>query len=360
MGMLDSIINPDMRNYYGLEGFGTPSFTDSLREYARSREHMSPKFRPLTDVDKAARNYDPTISAPLTAADIGPGGVPQQSDLTSIPGAEGIPSPAASDPYASAPPPPPGGMAAQPPIPMAGMLSDMGVLHLGQGDSPPASPAAAPAADGSAFDTGAAPINAPGLKQTVPLANAARPQDVALPANAKPVQQQQPTLPPETKPGAGFLSRISNMISNNPSTLLALGAGFAGAPNFGQGMSRAFAAAIPASKQDQQQGIQRSQIGETYKALIGAGVSPQEALAAAYNPEVMKSVTQRVFGMNATWGIIGHDDFGNPKYGFINSALQTAVPAEKVTTPRVATPEEVLRLPKGQHFIGWDNQEHVR
>jgi hypothetical protein len=89
------------------------------------------------------------------------------------------------------------------------------------------------------------------------------------------------------KAGA-FGNTVMNGLKNNSSTLLALGAGFAGAPNIGQGISRASQYAIPASQQDLKNRISTGSQSATYKALVDAGVPQQQALAAIGNPELQK------------------------------------------------------------------------
>jgi len=318
-------------------------------------QFVQPKYRPYFRATYGGTADDSTAAPQSSSAPGFDGSMPQQAPAPFTDPLSGAPMAGPPvDPYAPANAAiearKASTMAPGKPILGAGLLSDMGVLQQ---------PGSAPLAPGSAAPALPAPID---VRAPDPVA------DAGLPLGAKPAMQPGPaaapvapaTPPPAASPGAGFLSRISDALASHPSTLLAMGAGFAGAPSFGQGMSRAFGAAVPASKQDQALGIQQQGIAASYKALVAAGVSPQEALAASYNPEIMKALTQRTFGMNAHWGIVGYDQMGQSKYGFINDALQTAVPADKVRTPQVSSPEEVLRLPKGQHFIGWDGQEHVR
>lgn len=354
---LSYIVNPNMRRAFGLDGFGTPSIMDALRELAMKREGMSPPFRP--------RGEQPIPQAPPDKYASGlPAGVvgdlPIDSSPPMIPVGEGVPSfTGQRDPYAALDDARSAELGRKPALPFAGMLNEMGLINV------PQPPAAAPT--DSPFDVGGSPMAGPRPSgAAAPGSVTLRPpvEDVAsIPARAVPTARTgaAPTTPRDiASPGAGFLSRISNVLASNPSTLLALGAGFSGAQNIGQGMSRAFGAAVPAVKQDQLLQTQRQGIEGTYRALVEMGVTPQEALAAAYNPDVLKAMTQRLFGMNRKWGIISHDDFGNPVYGFIDETQGSVVPGSKVTVPQVKTREEVLRLPKGTHFIGWDGNEYVR
>lgn len=186
----------------------------------------------------------------------------------------------------------------------------------------------------------------------------------AAPAQPVSLGPQQPAAPvalaaPEAPPASpGILARISEALAANPTTLLALGAGFAGAPSLGTGMSRAFANALPAVAADRANQIRQSAIAQSYKALVAKGVPPEEALAASLNPDIMKSVAQKYFEAKPpTWGIIGYDRFGQPQYGWTDPYKGTAVPGN---TPRVSTIEEALKLPKGSQFVDPNGVLRVR
>ncbi len=92
---------------------------------------------------------------------------------------------------------------------------------------------------------------------------------------------------------SGLGSGIGNFATNNGLTLMALGAGMAGAPNLATGISRGLAAAVPAAAAEQKQRSQLQSLNETYKALIAAGASPNEAFAATTNPELLKTVAAK-------------------------------------------------------------------
>lgn len=90
--------------------------------------------------------------------------------------------------------------------------------------------------------------------------------------------------------GPSILDRLRTGLSDNSNTLLAIGAGFAGAPNIGQGISRAAATAIPASQADIKNKLTRQSQAYGTKALIDAGVPVQQAIAAAGNPDLKKAL----------------------------------------------------------------------
>jgi hypothetical protein len=109
-----------------------------------------------------------------------------------------------------------------------------------------------------------------------------------------PMQQPQQPQAPQGEgfsPGAMF-GRMGNFLQNNSNTLLALGAGFAGAPNIGQGISRAASAAIPASQADIKNRTLLQSQSSTYRSLIEAGVPPNQALGAIGNPDMMKALVK--------------------------------------------------------------------
>lgn len=181
-----------------------------------------------------------------------------------------------------------------PSLPPIGMLNQTGALSQprpqpamqGQGGEAP-----------TPFETGAAPMNVPSLG----LPGQPEPE---IPAAAKPAQFTAPPAPiaapaqaePKSPmPGAGFLSGLSNALASNPSTLLALGAGFAGAPSFGQGMSRAFGAAGPAIAADRANVLKTGTVAATYKALVARGIDPNIALIGATNPDALKQLMARLY-----------------------------------------------------------------
>lgn len=125
-------------------------------------------------------------------------------------------------------------------------------------------------------DNSAAPVAAP-RAPGAPSAQA--PQPGGAPQLAAPSLWDQ---------AGAFGNNAMNFLRNNSSTLLALGAGFAGAPNIGQGISRAAQYAIPATQQDLKNRMLLQNQSQTYQALIEAGVPPQQALASIGNPELQK------------------------------------------------------------------------
>lgn len=140
----------------------------------------------------------------------------------------------------------------------------------------------------------------------------------ALPPNAAPTG---PAPPADGGPMSGLGDGLKSVLGkifdpNHAATWMALGSGFAGAPNIGQGISRASAAAVPAMAADRANEIKQTGISATYRALISRGVPPGEALAAVYNPEVMKATAAKYFETKpSTPHKIGTDMMGNDIMG---------------------------------------------
>lgn len=204
-------------------------------------------------------------------------------------------------------PVPPMAMAAQQSIP--GMLSPFIKPDMAGTVPPTMLPAEAGGASQGA-QAGGAPGGAPAIPPSqVPLP-VPRPNIPAVPAQATPnpaatpiagqgtdVSAQSRSTPvPVTgaeAPGPGLLGRIDQLTQRNPGLLLSLASGFAGAPSFGTGMSRAFGAApagMAADRANQQFDIKQQGVSSTYKALIANGVEPKLALAAATNPAILAQI----------------------------------------------------------------------
>ena len=154
--------------------------------------------------------------------------------------------------------------------------------------------------------------------------------NLAPPPNAMAADQSVPAAPDAAPPpapaapsGPSLLDRIGQGITNHSNTLMALGAGLAGAPSLGTGISRGLAAAIPAAQRD----LALTQMNQTYAAMIKRGVPEDVARAAVANPAIMQQIIPQLFGpkqMNFTQ--IGEDMFGNKRYGFVDPVRGTVTP----------------------------------
>lgn len=126
---------------------------------------------------------------------------------------------------------------------------------------------------------------------------------------------QQPAGPAPITP----YERFNQTLSDNRGTLMALASGFAGSRNFGEGMSRAFERAAPVMVAERKNNVANQSQRATYQALIAKGVPKEDALAAAMNADVMKSVVSKYFETKPLQPHeIGKDFFGNPVMGAFN------------------------------------------
>jgi hypothetical protein len=165
--------------------------------------------------------------------------------------------------------------AAQPVPTIAGApaTGTMGVPPLPPGApvmaGPPGSPAPALPAP-----TGVPPP--PPVGAAVPAAPA--PAPAVAPQRANPITQ----LP---QASAGVLDRINDYLRRNSNTLIGMGAGFAGAPSFGQGVSRAGYGALAGGKLD----IADQSREATIRALMGQGYTRDQAEAVAGQSGLLKT-----------------------------------------------------------------------
>jgi hypothetical protein len=122
------------------------------------------------------------------------------------------------------------------------------------------------------------------------------------PANPPSTYDQAPaaSAPPSSGLGsiAGMVQNPTNGIvggiNNHPLTLMSLGAGIAQG-GIGRGLALATAAA------QAERNLQAQQVNHAHvlNALIGAGVPPDEALAAVLNPTLMRALAVKYLGPRA-------------------------------------------------------------
>lgn len=117
----------------------------------------------------------------------------------------------------------------------------------------------------------------------------ADPGDSQLPSKSAPAQGEAPSAEPS------ILDKLLTGLGNNSSTLVALGAGLAGAPNAGQGISRALTAALPAQQADLKRTMALGSQQATFKSLVDAGVPRQQAISAVQpgNAKLLEALTSR-------------------------------------------------------------------
>ena len=119
---------------------------------------------------------------------------------------------------------------------------------------------------------------------------------------------------PPAVPGSSFLGRLQQYLGANQNMLLRMGAGMAGAPAFGVGVSRGLSGAATGTQEDIARQMMLSGVGAQYAALIKAGAAPSEALAAVYNPAIMAQVQKKYLPSGATTyaGGQAYDAAGRP------------------------------------------------
>jgi ElaB/YqjD/DUF883 family membrane-anchored ribosome-binding protein len=251
-----------------------------------------------------------------------------------------------------------------PPVPQAGVSGQQvmqpgpfGSLAPMAAQQPAAPPVAAPAQ---------VPAPMPQPRPVPAPAAAAPPQDqAAIPPNAQPTQGQLP--PQQAAPGPApqpqepsFLSKIGDKLNQNSNLLIGMGAGLAGAPSIGTGISRGLTGASAGSQLDVKQAMQQGAIGPTYKALVSAGVPPQQALAAVYNPTILKSVTENYLGerKSTVEHVKSKDAFGNE-----TDRLVSVNPYDN-TSKEIATPgAQAANSASGASFapgVTSDNFDHTK
>jgi hypothetical protein len=170
----------------------------------------------------------------------------------------------------------------------------------------------------------AAPLGAPGPLAGMPGQSLAQPQQPAAP----PLQPDNSMVPRDSLIGRaiqmfapankflkegigidlpGIVGAANEWRDQHRSTLLALAGGLAGAPSIGTGLSRAFAAAGPASQVD----LQNSRINQTEVALRNKGIAPDIARAAAGNPALLQQILPQFFGAKQLQHVTIKDSLGN-------------------------------------------------
>ena len=134
--------------------------------------------------------------------------------------------------------------------------------------------------------------------------------------------------PPPQSPG------FSDMLNTNSNAILGYLAGALQGGNLGQSIGRG----LQGWQQGQQQDRQRQIPGATYRALAAAGVPDATAQAAALNPEIMRAITPHYFQRLPSFGVIGMDQFGGRRYGFIDPFNRTVQPVQGQGAPPAVPP----------------------
>jgi hypothetical protein len=188
-----------------------------------------------------------------------------------------------------------------------------------------------------------------------------RPDPRPIGAKLDAMAQGQPPAPPmniapaasgqggQTAPAAapsGIQGLLSRLLSpNNAGMFMALGSGLAGAPSFGQGLSRGLGRAAPFAQQ-------LAGTNATVDALVKKGYSPNDAIAIASNKEALTRVIPQLFGGGTPklQTVTGPD--GMPQSAWVSEDQQRITPADlSQGPPKVRNHADYTALPVGTTYI---------
>lgn len=117
---------------------------------------------------------------------------------------------------------------------------------------------------------------------------------------------------------------LGDMLNTNQNSILGYLAGALQGGSLGQSIARG----LQGWQQGQQTDMQRQNPGATHRALMAAGVPDAAAQAAALSPELMRAIAPHYFQPQLpTFGVIGQDESGRRRYGFIDPVSRTIQPA---------------------------------
>jgi hypothetical protein len=122
---------------------------------------------------------------------------------------------------------------------------------------------------------------------------------------------------PPQQPGFG------DLIANNRNAILGYLAGALQGGNLGQSIGRG----LQGWQQGQEADQKRQIPGATWRALTATGVPDATAQAAALNPDVMRAIAPRYVQKLPTFGVIGYDELGRQRFGFIDPFTRSTQPA---------------------------------
>jgi len=190
------------------------------------------------------------------------------------------------------------------------------MMGLGSSDAgAPAAPMAAPAAPAPAPQAGPLAIGGYQMPR-VGSPDLYQPQQVMTPPQAQPTQgQQAPQMDQGLPPALGGANFGGN-----------LGAGLQSFVNTPGGLLQKVLGGITGGVTGQRTdpaGIQQQNLVAQYRALISAGLTPQNAQLAVLNPEAGKTLISEALTNKEKYQKTGVDAFGNENYGFVNERDQT-------------------------------------
>lgn len=116
----------------------------------------------------------------------------------------------------------------------------------------------------------------------------------------------------------GMLGKVWKGIQSNSGLLMGLGAGMLGAPSWATGLSRGTAGAAAGAQQDYKMNLQTGSQEQLYRALVSAGVPPQQAVAATTNPELAKTLMTNYLTDRKSEVKVVKDSLGNERLVAVN------------------------------------------
>lgn len=235
--------------------------------------------------------------------------------------APNFPPPSIASPASAAPMPPPAAppspdaSSAPPPGPLATDQSWLGMLNM-------INPNAAP--PGWMSSRAALPVTSTSTSGSMPPA-------ISTPQATQAAAAESPSAVPDSSLLGRLFKGIGDAVKGvddwrkeNRTTLMALGAGMAGAQSLGQGLNRGMTMAVPAMEADLKQRQLNQSIPVLRDRLMKSqGMSASEAMetaqAAATNPAIMQQLLPGLFGpKQRKFTQISEDAFGGKVYGFVD------------------------------------------
>lgn len=220
----------------------------------------------------------------------------------------------------------------------------------------PAQPMAAPASPPAALPTfmqgqtpfaGPTPIpHPPGfVGETSPQPAVQMPARAPMPP-ARPAEAGPPMpITPQAAPAAPEVSpwrKFSDMLSSNSDQLLYMGAGLLSSNNFGEGLMRGLQGASLAKATAAKADLDRAKAAREATGLTARAqwlaqrhnIPIQQAIGLAMNEGGFSKLMGDAYApADRKFGVIGKDEYGNEKYGFVDPKTGQVVPAPAVGSP---------------------------
>jgi hypothetical protein len=110
--------------------------------------------------------------------------------------------------------------------------------------------------------------------------------------------------------------------------------------------------------QEQQQA--NAKITATYQWLVGNGMNPQQAAITAQDPAALREYLKPKEPAKPTYGVIGHDQFDRPQYGWIDSSKQSTTPSAPLQNGQQPGESAIPAPPPGVDPKKWREEQTKR